>query len=80
MTTGTSEVVSSASVAVPLRHRQGAPMWSGRRFSGSLRVVAASMRRTLLTPRGVARPPRIGCSARCGYLERSLMAREADRL
>ena len=80
MATGTREVVSGASVAVPLRRRQGAPMCSGRRCSDALRVVVVSMRRALLTPGGGARPPRTGCSARCGYLERSLMAREADRL
>ena len=72
MTTETQGVVSSAAVAVPLHRARGILASSGRWFAGAYRVVAASMRRMPRTP--------VAGTARVGYLERSLMAREADRL
>ena len=80
MTTDTQELVFSASVALPLKHKTSTMISSNHWLADASRVVAASMRRVLLTPIGVGRPARKSYSARFGYLERSLMAREAYRL
>jgi hypothetical protein len=80
MTTDTQEVVFSASVALPLQRTNRTLISSGHWLADASRVAAASMRRMFLTPIGVARPARRSYSARFGYLERSLMAREAERL
>lgn len=80
MTTDTPEVVFSVSAAVPLQRTKSTLISSGHRLADASRVMAATMRRMLLTPMGVARPARKNYPARLGYLEHSLMAREADRL
>jgi hypothetical protein len=80
MSTHTQQAVFGASVLVPLRRRKTTPVWPTQWLADASRVVAASVRRIFLTPVEVARPPRKSNPERYKYLERSLMAREMDRL
>ena len=80
MTTDTQEVVFGASVVVPFKRKKSTPISSIHWLADASRAVAVSLRRRLLTSSGVGRPARKSYPARFGYLECSLMAREACRL